>query len=140
MKRMTCLIMAPLLLIIGLLLGCSKGVAEIEIPNGYVGWVRVKYSDATCRGGDAYTLSSVIQVRRDGTACSSIWNGKGLVIVRFFYTDDSHRRLRELKNTGWGKGGEIWGEAGTPAESTYQFFVGSESQFKTAPGFGNRNS
>jgi hypothetical protein len=110
--------------------GCPRRIAEIEIPNGYVGWVTVHYGAADCPTPAKRSFwGSIVQVGSDGTACTQTWSGKGLASVTYYYVGRDGRRVREIKSTGWGKGGEIWALSSTFGENKKNFFVGTEKQF-----------
>lgn len=115
--------------------GCRSRVATFEIVEGYVGWVTVEYDREGCPSvGDSLFVSK-IEVGGDGTACSKHWRGaEALGYSRFFYVDDEGERVRELRRTGWGGGGEIWSEFSIPDRGLYYLFVGSEAEFKAAAG------
>lgn len=122
-------------LLIGLILfqiGCYQRMALIEIPEGYVGWVTVRYEDPACTADEKDGMWNVISIQNDGMGCSKEWNGaNGLAWVRIYYVDRDGQTLRQLEDTGWGEGGEIWGTAADLEESEYFFFVGSEQAFKS---------
>jgi len=112
---------------------CSHRSAIIEIPDGYVGWIVIHYSASTPCNESSGLLGTVIRVGDDGTGCSTVWNGvESLSMLRQFYVDARGQRIRELKSTGWGKGGEIWGDAAIPSTKQMYFFVGSQEQFRAA--------
>jgi hypothetical protein len=113
-------------------LGCQRRAATIEIPSGFVGWVTLSLNQESCEGERLSTWKSVISIAGDGTGCSRTWTAKGLVHVRYFYVDADGTRTRELRSTGWGEGGQIWGVSGSLDGRQWRFFVGSESAFKRA--------
>jgi hypothetical protein len=131
------LALSPLLLLLLAAAGCPRRIAEFEIPNGYVGWVTVHYEAADCPApANRSFWGSIIQVQPDGTACTQIWSGKGLASVTYYYVDRDGTRVRQIKSTGWGKGGEIWALSSTSGENVEHFFVGTEKLFnetKTGP-------
>ncbi len=125
---------ALFLLPLAVLAGCSRRNAHFEIPSDYVGWVNVKYLAASCPEGTRGTPTvSVISIDANGKGCSRTWDADGLMSTRFFYVDANGRRVRELRATHWGKGGEIWGPAVSLKRSVFRFFVGDEAAFKKRP-------
>ncbi len=134
MKRM--LLISVVVLALFDFAGCARKIAEFEIPEGYVGWVTVSHGAADCPAGTRNFWGSVIRIQPDGTACSQTWSAEGLRVEWYFYVGRDGHRLREIKETGWGKGGEIWAGYSSPSESKIHFFVGTETQFnetKTRP-------
>ena len=109
--------------------GCRDNVRIYEIPNAFVGWVVVTEL-STCPTSTTDTEGTTIAVRRDGTACAEVKPAPKSFYRRFYYVDDRGQRIRELRATGWGKGGEIWGESAPSDGCEYRFFVGSEEMFK----------
>jgi hypothetical protein len=119
-----------------LVYGCGVRAASIEIPDGFVGWVTLRCQARDCAHEDRNLLSTTIRVDRTGSACSGAWKGPAsLSMLRFYYVDPGGRRLRELRSSGWGKGGEIWGSASRPAEHIFYFFVGPEPAFQKSRGY-----
>lgn len=120
--------------LVGLILlqvGCYQRMALIEVPEGYVGWVTVRYEDPECATDKKNGMWNVIPIEYNGMGCSKEWNGaKGLAWVRTYYVDRDGEVLRKLEDTGWGEGGAIWGAAADLEEREYFFFVGSEQAFK----------
>ena len=111
-------------------IGCQQRVVVFEIPNGYVGWVTIQYDKETCDEGQQGIWRTIVTVRPDGFGCSKQWLGpERLFFVRYFYVDQSGRRIHRLESTGWGEGGEIWAQSSTPAEDEFHFFVGTEGDF-----------
>lgn len=114
-----------------LLAACADRSFTVEVPDGYVGWVTVKFGQAGCR--DSRTLTrTTIAVRNDGTGCTSVprfpqtsW------LAHFVYVVDG-RETRELPVTGWGEGGMVWAESTEIDGDEYRFFVGSEEQLQAS--------
>src|SRR5258708_102647 len=119
-----------IIVVLLLLVGCGRRVAVFEIPKGYSGRVTVGLDEAQCTGESTGLRGSVIRVSPEGRACSRVWNGDGLTFVSYYYVDSSHRRERELRSLGWGKGGEIWAVTAAPEAHQYRFFVGSEALYR----------
>jgi hypothetical protein len=118
------------LLFVWCLVGCDVEITSYEIPDGYTGWVEVKYGTASCEQERPEGVANAIRIDRDGSGCSTRSKKPSTGLVHFYYVDATGRRTRELKNTGWGGGGEIWAEAGNVDGSSYRFFVGSEQKFQ----------
>jgi hypothetical protein len=124
---------AVVLLLVCLAAACSDWeVVNYEIPNGYVGPVKINYGQKTCRAERSSILSDIVAVARDGYGCSPRVKAPSGSWEHFYYVDEGGGRVRELRSTGWGRGGEIWGEAGSSEHESRIFFVGTEQQFKAA--------
>jgi hypothetical protein len=117
----------------GLLLcvACQRIRFTYEVPNGYVGWVKVSF-DPKCREDVSTLLGSVIKVHEDGSACSRLSMQPRNTWVHAYYIDMHGRRVRELPSTGWGEGGMKWAEAGSLDGRTIRFFIGTEAQLNAA--------
>lgn len=111
---------------------------EYLIPQGYVGWVEVKYGekDAPVLPMDHGTFSCQIPVTGILKTSSPLEDGWA-ADKYFYYSEDGSRR--PLKDTGWGLGGMIWGsgvEFQIPLNSSRQlkeyFYVGTEEQYHRA--------
>jgi hypothetical protein len=109
------------------------------IPQGYVGWVGVRYGDKdapplpTDHGMFAYRIPAT-----GFLSTSSPLEAGWASDYYFYYSDDG--AIRALKSTGWGLGGMIWGEAvesqetpdaAKPSLREY-FYVGTEGQYHQA--------
>ena len=106
------------------------------IPNGYVGWVKIK------RGENAPPLpllqgKYICRVPLSGSVDTSTLTEDGWAADEYFYYD-GQTQLGKLRETGWGGGGMIWGGM-TQFESTQgkirstrmveNFFIGTEDQY-----------
>ncbi|MBV8518281.1 MAG: hypothetical protein JO197_12860 [Acidobacteria bacterium] len=111
------------------LLGCRDSVRIYEIPNGYEGWVLVTY-DSRCVTSTTSKNGTEISVKNNGTACATEKPAPKSFYRRFYYVNANGQRVRELRATGWGRGGEIWNESSTVDGGEYRFFVGREDVFK----------
>jgi len=105
------------------------------IPEGYVGWVTIKY-----RVKDAPALPIedgryLINLPASGHAQTSSEQEYGWANDDYFYYSPDGRR-RQLKVTGWGSGGMIWGQSNGKEMANgnevifERFFVGTEEEFK----------
>ena len=106
------------------------------IPEAYVGWVKIKH------GEDAGPLEMsngkyICRIPVNGTLYTSSRPEDGWAKDEYFYYSGSGS-LRELPETGWGKGGMIWAghsefqatQGGSmPARFTEVFYVGTEEQY-----------
>jgi hypothetical protein len=104
-------------------------IIDIEIPDGYVGRIHVDYNVRDCRTKNGF-FKNVVTVGSNGRGCTSRRNSGRAAWSRFYYVDLQGRRVRELHSTGWGGGGHIWAETSTLSGSDYEFFVGTEGQYK----------
>jgi hypothetical protein len=130
-KRTVVLLLSSFVLFVGI--GCSAWEAvNYEIPNGYVGPVEIDYDQKDCRTERTGVWRDVVTIERNGRGCSKRNNAASGTWEHFYYIDEAGRRIRELHSTGWGQGGEIWGEAGSADHDFIIFFVGTEQQFKAA--------
>ena len=114
------------------LLGCNTRSMVFEIPDGYVGWVVVRFAAATCESSDETSFRSVIQVSSDGRACSVQDSAPGTSFPRYYYVSKAGDRRRQLEPSAWGGGGRIWSEHNaypSSGERYSVFFVGTEGQF-----------
>ena len=103
---------------------------EIEIPSGYIGWVEIFYDISNCGASPDSERATKVLVSPDGKGCTRAQYDEGLRVVRYFYGNEHGKRIRELFSTGWGEGGEIWGEASP--EGQFRFFVGQEEVFRSS--------
>lgn len=121
-----------LVLVAFALTGCRRNVMTFEIPDGYTGWVTIKYNDAACKTSSNATFGTVVTADANGKACASVDRKSGTIIRHFYYIDSNRNRVRELKATGWGQGGQIWAEVGSMEGDEYKFFVGTEQQYQAS--------
>jgi hypothetical protein len=105
------------------------------IPEGYVGWVRIEFN---VEGAPPVPIEEghyLFKFLPSGLIRTSSNIEFGWATDEFYYYNGDNRR--QIKETGWGKGGMIWGPATGSKEipkqepTRYeQFFVGTEEQFK----------
>ena len=107
---------------------CSERMFTFEIPEGYVGWVTVRFRSENCGDTKAVTTTT-IRVKSDGTACTSVAAYPTTTLSKFYYVGGGKQKL-ELSRTGWGEGGMIWAESTEIDGHEYRFFVGSEQQLR----------
>jgi hypothetical protein len=101
------------------------------IPSGYVGWVRVEYGVGSAPPLPREGKYLLLVLDNDGTLQTSSELPTGWAHDQFFYY--SSNRRQPLSNSGWCKGGMIWGEVAEPngkSGTMQKFFVGNEDQFR----------
>lgn len=113
--------------------GCAGRNVAIEIPDRYIGWVTLRHSAQDCgrveKGG---WFQSVVEIQASGQGCSTQWKGIGnYALLRYYYVDSSGQRTRELEDTGWGEGGEVWGLVGNADKQLIYFYVGPEASYQS---------
>ena len=122
---------------IGFLAGNPQPRYEVyELPPGYRGWVTIMTEVPGCAPLEVRDRTTYFRIREDGTACTSSREPEGRTIGKYIYADAARK---ELKVTGWGAGGMIWG--GYSRDATYSgrhlrssgFFVGTEQEFRAHP-------
>lgn len=138
-----------------LLSGCTTGLQRtpdlFQIPQGFVGWVLVEY-----RVKDAPPLElrdgyRVLPIPVGGILKTSSEQQQGWAkdIYKFV---DTGGKLTDLSQTGWGKGGLVWGGSVSGGEvgvsfaregkeaitceiqtsPSLKFFIGTEAQYQRA--------
>lgn len=128
MKKLGARKLILLCAIIGLACSEKQRPVEIyEIPDGYVGWVRVDYGQASCRNPSGPML-----VRNDGRACSLSNFREGSAMDEFYYVGSRGRQpigdgeqliLNRTYNVRRGADGLV-------VERYQEFFVGTREQLK----------
>lgn len=152
LKEIVALALLCLLLFGGILYALTKSNSrrpnKFLIPEGYVGWVIVEYrvknapALAIENGHYLYTFA------RNGTFQTSSSLEYGWAHDEYwYYSLKNPKKLRLLKDTGWGRGGHIWagstsdgvvgigddkGTRDVQTPPTITFFVGTEQQFNHA--------
>lgn len=96
------------------------------IPEGYVGWVQVKFGVPTAPALPLEGRMIVCHFPEDGLLSTSSSVEEGWAKDQYFYymSDGSTEALKE---TGWGYGGMVWGSQNSATEE--YFYVGTEQQF-----------
>ena len=104
-----------------------------EIPEGFTGWVLIEFGRTNCPPLSKQDGKLVFKIGSDGRLCTSSHPEYGWAKDLYCYVG---RSRTELRSTGWGGGGLIWGSSigGVQGEKvTHEtFFVGTEAQFKHA--------
>ena len=108
-----------------------------EVDGGHRGWVLVRYEDPSCPPSVRDGRTHVIAVDAHGRGCTSEPLPDGWYADHISVGADGNRV--ELRATGWGGGGEIWGEATQRRRfdspfAALTFFVGTEEEFRSAHG------
>ena len=123
------------LLLVFLLVGCEKKrtPCTYEIPEGFTGWVQIAFGRTNCPPLSKKDEKLVFKIGSDGRFCTSSPPEYGWAKDAYYYVG---RSRTELRSTGWGGGGLIWGGSigGASGEpGTHEtFFVGTEAQFQHA--------
>jgi hypothetical protein len=122
---------AALILFAPLLLTGCRGVYLLswEIPAGFTGWVRVKYSDPACARQGKDWFRQVIRVAPDGTACTDL-DLNATTINDYFRINETGERVSEIRETHWGEGGLVWGGKIDLEVQQREYFVGTEVEFR----------
>ena len=110
------------------------------IPNGYVGWVEVKYDEKDAaplqRENGIYTC----RIPESGVLNTSSSLEAGWAKDEYFYYSENGS-AHGLKDTAWGAGGMIWGgktewqqmpDGSQPKRIAEYFYVGTEEQYHRA--------
>lgn len=120
-----------LLFVVTLLItsGCRDAVRIYEIPDGFVGWVTVRQA-TPCATSRTDKDGTTIVVSSEGIGCADASPAPKSFYRRFYYVDRAGQHIRELRASGWGKGGQIWGESAPSEGDEYRFFVGQEEMYK----------
>lgn len=111
------------------------------IPEGYVGWVEIKYDQSNEPALKTVSGKYVCRIPASGFLKTSSPLEGGWANDEYFYYAEGGS-THALRNTGWGGGGMIWAGATqldqTPNGSLskeakiYFFFVGTEEQYRHA--------
>jgi hypothetical protein len=114
----------------------ARHSVQYLIPDGYVGWVTIVHG-ANASPVEARSSKYIYRVPAAGKLATSskIEDGWAKDKYAYYRTDGS---LTPLPETGWGKGGMIWGNvvesdqqtnAPQPPQIAEKFFVGTEAQY-----------
>jgi hypothetical protein len=114
---------------------CSQRIRIVEVPEGYVGWVKIRYNEECKDAPSAFSVSTV-RVSDKGEGCRRVRMPEGWTWTRYFYVDRDGNRTRRLRSSGWDEAREIWPYSASINGSVETLFVGSEEEFdetKRAP-------
>ena len=139
----SCLVAGLWLFSLSMVAAISMGAAPIArhptkylIPEGYVGWVKINHGEKA----DPLQLSNgkyMCRIPASGVLDTSSNVEGGWAKDEYLYYSSSNV-LRELPETGWGKGGMIWAnrsefqatqDGSLPSRFTESFYVGTEEQY-----------
>jgi Family of unknown function (DUF6843) len=121
-----------------LLTGCppaeTRTGSRYLIPKGYVGWVRLDFSVANAEPARLQDGLYEFRFPREGRLQTSSRMEFGWAKDQYFYYSGSE--LSQIRQTGWGEGGSIWGSVNS-GDGSQMFFVGTEEQYQTWVKAGN---
>ncbi len=104
------------------------------VPDGYVGWIRIKHGEDAPRLDGKY----ICRIPTSGIVSTSSDSEEGWARDEYFYYSDDGS-LRPLRETGWGGGGMIWAgsteweqttDGNKPKQFLEKFYVGKEDQYR----------
>jgi hypothetical protein len=110
------------------------------IPNGYVGWVEVKYGEKESSPLPRQNGKYTCRIPNGGLLNTSSSLEAGWAKDEYFYYSEDGS-VHRLKDTGWGAGGVIWGgstewqetsDGSKPTQVSEFFYVGTEQQYHRA--------
>jgi len=110
------------------------------IPDGYVGWVEVKYGDLSAPAFQMDKGTLICRIPDSGLLATSSAVEEGWAKDEYFYYS-KEGSLRDLKETGWGAGGMIWGNTNEWQQSQIEskpkridtyIYIGTEEQYHRA--------
>lgn len=109
--------------------------SRYEIPDGYVGWIEIQHEIPETAVTPIRDKQLIFVIPESGLLKTRTAQQFGTAQDHYFYCGNNG--CREIANTGWGKGGMIWGESsgtfeetGKPEIRVEHFFVGNETQYK----------
>lgn len=112
----------------------ARRPTRVLMPVGYVGWIEIKYGVANASALGGIDGVRICKVPQEGIVDTSSLVEDGWAKDEYLYYLPSGSTFA-LRNTGWGRGGMIWGETfewkETPQADEY-FFVGTEEQYRRA--------
>ena len=110
------------------------------IPDSYIGWVEVDYGETNAPSLQMDGKTYVCRIPANGILDTSTPLEEGWAKDEYFYYSPDGS-TRALKDTGWGQGGMIWGQAdeweptqdaSEPKRAAQYFYVGTEDQYHHA--------
>jgi hypothetical protein len=99
------------------------------IPDGYVGWVEIKYGESNAPSLPIISGTLICRIPDSGLLRTSSSLEEGWAKDEYFYSSNEGS-VRALMDTGWGSGGMIWGESNSTVDQ--YFYVGTEAQYHNA--------
>jgi hypothetical protein len=107
----------------------ARHPSRFLIPDGYVGWVEVKYRESNAPPLPMNNGTLIYRIPGSGLLVTSSILEDGWAKDEYFYYP-KNGSVRALKETGWGSGGMIWGGSNSTVEQ--YFYVGTEAQYHYA--------
>jgi uncharacterized protein DUF6843 len=106
---------------------------HLLIPNGYLGWVEVRYGDPTAPALPIMDGVYLCRIPANGVLTTSSKPEEGWAADEYdYYGEDGS--TKRLKQTNWGGGGMVWSGAMSwkqgSSRPTQTWFIGTEGQFK----------
>ncbi len=110
------------------------------IPDGYVGWVEVKYGDSNAPAFPMDKGTLICRIPDSGLLVTSSVLQEGWAKDEYFYYSQDGS-LHALRETGWGAGGMIWGSThkwqqsqsqSKPRQIEAYVYIGTEEQYNRA--------
>ena len=114
----------------------ARHPTKFLIPEGYLGWIEVKYGEPNARALQVNKGTFICQLPDSGLLNTSSPLEEGWAKDEYFYYSKDGS-LHGLKETGWGAGGMIWGntnewqlspDGSMPKQVAAYFYVGTEEQ------------
>lgn len=109
--------------------------ARYLIPDGYVGWVEIRFAQTNATLLPIESGNLVYRIPDNGLLETSTPLEYGSAKDKYFY-HSKDGSLRELKSIPWEPGNMIWGATNSQTEEF--FFVGTEEQSKKPPSTGRK--
>lgn len=106
---------------------------HLLIPNGYLGWVEVRYGDAGAPALPTVNGNYTCRIPPGGVLATSSKPEEGWAKDKYsYYSEDGSTKI--LRQTTWGGGGMVWSGAMSwnqgPNRPTQTWFIGTEEQFQ----------
>ncbi len=111
----------------------ARHPTKFLIPEGYVGWVSIRYGEKDATGLEVNNGTRICQITDVGLLRTSSSVEKGWAKDKYFYYSQDGS-LHALKDTAWGQGGMIWGDSYEWKQTVVAeyFYVGTEEQYHRA--------
>lgn len=115
--------------LVGLAFAILKRPIKYKIADGYEGWTVIKFDDPSCPPLQHENVFVVIPVSSSGRGCTSSPPWAGWRYTEFEYVRGS-KVVRQLRQSSWGGGGEIWAGFYMVEKHSEGFFVGTENELQ----------
>src|SRR5260370_34781901 len=111
----------------------ARHPTKFLIPEGYVGWVSVRYGEKDATALEVNNGTRICQIPDVGLLRTSSPVEKGWAKDKYFYYSQDGS-LHALKDTAWGQGGMIWGDSYEWKQTVVAeyFYVATEEQYHRA--------